>query len=304
MVMNSKVIFEERKNSKKSQIIKSLQKLDEQIDIEPKGQFGHNVTIQSGNVTISNKELDCEFSVEFDDNTEADTASITIYNLSDRTINGFISNAAISITAGYGNDTGVIFSGFITYRHTKYEGVDKVTTITAVDDMKRKSRNVESISYAKGTKASYILKDLCGRVGLPIAAFKINRDYTYTDEVTVDGSLSDAIKTYAQVCKVSAYVCKSKIYVRPLSDGDNTKFTLSAETGLLSVAEFEEESTVEDFKDVIKGFDIECLLQHRMQTASIIELNSKEYKGRFRVRSGTHEYNGTDFVTKAKIIQI
>lgn len=301
--MSSKIISTGN-SAKVSKMITAFQQMTEQINTDVKGLFGHTVIIKSGNITINNKDLDCEFTVEFDDNTEADTANITIYNLSDKTINGFKSGAEISITAGYENDTGVIFSGYITYRHTKTEGVDKITTITAVDDLKRKNKEVESISYAANTKASYILKDLCGRVGLPIAVFKTVRDYTYTDEVTVDGSLSDAIKQYATVCGVSAYVCKSKIYVRSLKDGDNTRFKLSSDTGLLSVAEFEEESDTEEYKDVIKGFDVELLLQYRMQTASIIELASKEYKGTFRVREGTHSYNGTDFITTAKIIQV
>lgn len=300
----SKIITSPNTNLKASKMITAFQMLDEKIDTDIKGQFGHTVIIQSGNVTIRNSELDCEFSVAFDDNTAADEAEITIYNLSNNTVNAFKNNAKITITAGYDTDTGIIFSGFITFKKTYYEGVDKITQIKAIDDMKRLNKEVESISYAAGTKASYILKDLCGRVGLPIAVFKTVRDYSYKDEVTVDGSLSDAIKQYATVCGVSAYVCKSKIYVRSLKDGDNTRFTLSADTGLLSVSEFEEESNTEEYKDVIKGFDIECLLQHRMQTASIIELDSKNYKGTFRVREGTHSYSGNDFKTTAKIIQI
>lgn len=300
--MYSRVIESTNKPSRVSQMAKAMQMLNEQFDTTPKGQFGHVVIIQSGNVTINNSDLDCEFSLNFDDNTEADKAEITIYNLTDRTINGFKTNAKITITAGYGTDTGVIFSGFLTYKRTYRNGADKVTELQAVDDLKRVNREVESIAYAAGTKASYILKDLCGRVGLPIAVFKLAKDYTFTDEVTVDGSLSDAIKQYAAECGVSAYVCKSKIYVRPLTDGDNTYFRLSADTGLISVSEFEEEQSTESETKTVKGFEIECLLQHRMQTASIIELDSRDYKGVFRVREGSHEYDGTNFVTKAKII--
>lgn len=304
MMNKGQVFINQNRGTKVSQMITAIQQLDEKFDTKIDGLFGHNVIIQSGNVTIRNSELDCEFTVNFDDNTEADEAEIIIYNLSNNTINQFKDKAKITITAGYNTDTGVIFSGFIISKKTTTEGVDRVTRIRATDDLKRSNREVQSISYVANTKASYILKDLCGRVGLPIAVFKIVRDYTYTDEVTVDGSLSEAIKQYATVCGVSAYVCKSKIYCRSLKDGDNTRFVLSADTGLLSVAEFEEESDTEEYKDVIKGFDIECLLQHRMQTASIIELNSKEYKGTFRVREGSHTYSGSDFKTTARLIQV
>lgn len=304
-MQESKVISEAGKNLPSSKMLIAFKKLDEQINTEIEGQFGHTVVIQSGNVTIRNSELDCEFDVAFDDDTEADEAEIVIFNLTDKTINGFKNNAKITITAGYGADTGIIFSGFITAKKTYRDGVDKVTEIRAIDDFKRHEKEVESISYAAGRKASYILKDLCGRVGLPIAVFKTVRDYTYTDEVTVDGSLSDAIKQYAEVCGVSAYVCKSKIYVRALNDGDNTRFKLSADTGLLSVSEYEKKHRSEEYgEEVEKGFEVECLLQHRMQTASIIELESRDYKGKFRVKSGRHHYNGKDFTTEVKIIQV
>lgn len=300
----SKVISATGQKHPYSKMLTAIKKLDEQINTEIEGQFGHTVVIQSGDVTIKNSELDCEFDVEFDDDTEADEAEIVIYNLTDKTINNLKHNAKITITAGYGADTGIIFSGFITEKNTHHDGVDKVTEIRALDDIKRHETEVESISYVAGTKASYILRDLCGRVGLPIAVFKTVRDYTYTDEVTVDGGLSDNIVQYARVCGVSAYVCKSKIYVRSLKDGDNTRFRLSADTGLLSVSEFEKKFRSEEYgEEVLKGFEIESLLQHRMQTASIIELESRQHKGKFRVKSGEHHYDGKDFITSAKIIQ-
>lgn len=298
------IITDPKRKSNVSKMITAIKKADEQIDTEIRGQFNQVVVIQSENVTIRNSELDCEFTTSFDDDLAANEAEITVYNLTDRTINQLINNAKITITAGYGSDVGIIFSGFITSKKSYTEGVDKVIEIRAIDDRNRQEKEVESISYGLGRKASYILKDLCGRVGLPIAVFKTARDHTYSDEVTVDGDLFEAIKQYATVCGVSAYICKSKIYVRPLNDGDNTRFKLSADTGLLSVSEFEEENTVEEYTDVIKGFEVEMLLQNRIQTASIIELDSKNYKGKFRVKSGEHSYSGTDFITKAKIIQI
>lgn len=312
MSKSKAVITKEYKNIRSSRMITAIKKLDEELETAIEGQFGHTVIIRCGGVTIRNTELDCEFSTSFDDNTQADEAEITIYNLSDLTINQFVNKAKISITAGYGKDTGVIFDGYVTSKKTHRDGVDKVTVIRALDDGRRYNQSVESISYAAGTKASYILKDLCGRVGLPIAVFKVVKDYDYKEAVTVDGSLSDAIKQYATVCGVSAYVCKSKLYVRSLNDGDNTRFKLSSETGLLSVSEFEEEVSVntpsdkEDKKskntEVIKGFDVEMLLQHRIQTASIIELDSMNYKGVFRVREGSHTYSGSEFKTSAKLI--
>lgn len=300
--MTSK-IYKGKPNVKASNVINAIRQIGDFAEKTIDGQYGRTAVIESDNIKILSSELDFEFEIEFDDDTEADVAEITIFNLSNSTINHFQNGGRITITAGYGNDTGIIYSGKITQKKTTYEGVDKVTRIRALDDISRENRTVESITYAENTSASYILRDLCGRVGLPIAYFKVYRDYTYTKEVTVNGSLSDAIADYADVCGVSAYVCKGKLYVRSLRDGDNTRFKLSADTGLLSVSEFEKTMKTEEFgEEVIKGFDVEMLLQHRLQTASIIELDSINYKGRFRVKSGKHIMDNDDFITKVRLI--
>ena len=301
--MSKSVIFTEG-NKKSSEMAVAIKDLARDINITPfKGLYGHTVIIKTGKVTIDNSEIDCEFSVPFDDDTEANKAEITVYNLTGTTIQKIKRGNKITIEAGYGTDTGIIFSGYITSRRTKWNDCDKVTTIKAVDSMKLKEKSIHSITFAKGTKASRMLRKLCAKVGLPIADFTIKRDYTYKYEETVDGKLMDNIERLAGICGVSAYILKGKIYVRPLSKGDNTHFTLSDETGLLSVEEFEEKETNEKYKDKISGYTVKMLLQHKMQTASILTIKSQEAKGTFRVREGTHEYNGDEFTTTVKVIE-
>lgn len=269
---------------------------------EMEGLFGHKVRIETGGMTFKSEALDIQFTVPFDDDAEANEAEITIYNLTKDTREKLKKDNKITIEAGYNTDTGVIFTGYITKRKTKHEGVDIVTTLYAIDSRALKERKIKSKSYKKGTKASTILKDLVERIKMPTGAFKIKRDYTYKDSVTVEGELMDSIKKYAQVCGVSTYVNKGKIYVRSLKEGDNIKFTVEPATGLLSVEEFEEEVTAEKYKDKIKGYKLSMLLQHRITTASIIKLHSKDVKGTFRVRSGEHTFDGTDMLTEIEVI--
>lgn len=275
---------------------------NEKINTEVEGLYGHRVKVTCGSVAIDSRKLDCEFEVPFDDDTEADQSMIILYNLKDTTIAQFKDNAKITIEAGYGTDTGLIFAGNISYKVTRRKRPDKTTKIYALDDVSRKNRKIENVSYAANTRASYILKDLAGKVGLPIAAFSVKRDHTYTSAVTVDDDLMGAIDKYARVCGVSAYMCKQKIYIRPLSEGDNLRFTVSEATGLINVEPFEEEETNEDYVDTVKGYEITMLLQHRIQTASIIDLDSVNYKGTFRVREGKHEYDGSSMTTKIKVV--
>lgn len=300
----SKLIFKETQNKKVSHLITAMKQTADKLNSEIQGQYGRSIKIQTGDVTILNSDLDVEFNIPFDDDTEANEAEFLIYNLSDNTIKNIKSNAKIVVTAGYGKDTGVIFSGFISYKKTYYNNCDKITKVYALDDMNLKEKDIESVTFAKGTKASKILKYLCQRVGLPIAEFTINRDYTYKDEETVDGGLMSNISRLAGICGVSAYILKSKIYVRPLSKGDNTRFEVSVDTGLLDIEGFEETVQNGDYTDKTSGYKLTLLLQHQLQTASIVTVKARGVSGTYRVKSGSHECTNDEFITKAKVVKV
>ena len=306
--MKKSFAIENSERGPNSRVIEAMRRMESEIVLDTEladtsGLYQHSVIIKTGDVTIDNQDLDVEFEIPFDDDTEADEAEIIVYNLSDLTIQNIKKDAQISVTAGYGTDTGAIFSGVISKVKAYYSGEDRVTEIYAIDQASLQERELKSISYAKGTTASKILRDLVSQVGLPVAVFSPKRDHTYKDKSTVDGGLMENIRKYAKVCGVSAYICKGQIYVRHILDGDGLDFTLSSDTGLLSLSEFEEEQTAEDFKDTVTGYEMTMLLQHRITTASLIHVQSRNVTGTYRVREGSHTYDGTDFLTKVKAIE-
>lgn len=293
-------------NNKISNMANAMSGLIAQMDSVPRehdGLFGYKIIINTDVINISSESLDVEFVVPFDDDMEANEAEIVIYNLSQDTISQFKRDDKITITAGYTDDVGIIFEGRISKIKTKRMNTDKQTLIYAIDCQSLGERNIENIAYKKGTSASYILKDLIGKSNMPLESFEIKRDHVFTDDVTIDGGLMDNIKKYSQICGVSSYINKGKVYVRHIKDGDNLSFIVSAETGLIGCPEeFEEEISSEDYKDAITGYNITMLLQHRITTGSIIDLDAEYAKGNFRVRSGSHSFNGTDFITEMSVI--
>lgn len=290
----------------KSRLIKATQDFSKQleayeIDPKTKGVWGSQAKIICGGVTIKSDELDVEFDVEFDDDMEANEASITVYNLSDNTINQLKYHSQISIEAGFTGDTGVVFVGYIDKVSTTYSGADKITTLRCFDDIANKQ--ITEITYAAGTKASYILKDLLNRTGTPIGVFKMRRDWTYKDEQKISGSLTENIRTYSEVCGVSTYVRGGKIISRYIKEGDNINFTISEETGMIgSPSSYEEEITAEDYKETVKGWECDLLLQHRMAAGAICNLKSLVANGQYRVKSGSHTFNIDECVTKVKLM--
>lgn len=266
----------------------------------PKGVFGSSAIIRCNGAVIKSSELDVEFSIPFDDDMEANEAEIIIYNLSNTTKNRLTKGKSITVEAGFKGDTGVIFKGYIAKSKTVFEGVDRKTTLKCLDRVK--TQTLKEVTFKKGTKASTILKNLIDRTKTPIAVFKVRRDFTYKDEQKIDGDLMENIKKYAEVCGISVYVNKGKIYARYLKEGDNINFTLSEETGMVGTpSEYEEEISAEKYKDTIRGYEIETLLQHRFTTAAIVNLESRNAKGKFRIRSGEHTFNDSEALTKIKV---
>lgn len=297
---DSRAVIQDRSSKLRSALVKAVEAWTAPYDIRPEGVFGSLATIKSGQVAISSETLDVEFTVPFDDDMEPNEAEMVVYNLSDNTIKQLKKNAEISIEAGYKGDTGVLFKGFISKVKTTHEGADKVTTVYALDDIKKHS--VASLSFAEGTTASYILRTLIGMTGIPVAVFSVRRDHTYEDSQTVDGDLMENIGRYAKVCGISVYVSKGKIYARYIKNGDNLNFNVSVETGMIgSPAEYSEEVKAEDFVETVNGFEVDMLLQHRMCAGAIVALKSKMASGTYRVCSGEHRFSPNEATTRIKM---
>ena len=298
------IIQEPTQNKHTSRLISAVDMaLGESPQMPDRAQYGFVAILQTPTVILYNNEFDMEFDIPFDDDMVANEAEFTVYNLTASTANKFKVGNSIAMTAGYETDRGVIFQGYISKVQTRKQGVDRVTTIYALDDVKYTPQMMDEKTYTEGAKASGILKDLLNRTGLEIAVFKPDRDITYYSETTLEGSLTDNIKEYSSICGVSTYVYKQKIYCRPIRDGDNLWFFVNSGTGMIESPEpFEEEQTYEDFVDTVKGFNINMILQHRIATAGIVKVDSENYSGEYRIVSGTHSYDGLSATTQFKCI--
>lgn len=268
----------------------------------PGGMYGFGAVIETDNVRISLADgFDFEFEVPFDDDFIPNESTVKIYNLKSETINNLKKGNSLTITAGYGTDAGIILSGIISAVKTKREGVDRITTIYVLDNIEN---STVEFTFAENTKASTILKYCLEQTGLPIEVFNVQRDHTFTQETAVKGDVYKNIKQYSDICGVSTYVSKQRIYCRPIWDGDNIHFKISPQTGMIDSPEpFEEMNTSEEYVDTVTGYNINMLFQHRMNTAAIVDVDGKDYKGTFRVCSGTHSFDGLSAVTNIKCIE-
>jgi hypothetical protein len=268
--------------------------------------FGRVIRVKtSGGLTFSNDNLEIRFTVPFDDDPKPNISKIEIFNLSNDTINRIKRGETCTIEAGYRGDVGVIAIGKVTSVLTRREGVDKITTITVMegDDYsrikvdKRNSTDKKSlkITFKKGTKASVIIKRLCSVLGIKLAYMKLPKDVVYKNGYTVTGLILNNLEEIVKDCGASMYYRRGQMVIRSIKEGTDERFILKEDTGLIESPEpFEEEG--------IKGYKVKCLLQHRITTASIIEIQSKTAKGKYRARKGEHRADGNDFVTEFEVI--
>lgn len=259
-------------------------------------QFKRVVEVNVAGKTLRSKDLYIEFDVPFDDDASPNESVIRIYNLTQDTISRIKRNDILTLNAGYEGDVGLLLSGRVAYAATHKDGPDKVTEIYVLDSPDLSGIKTEEKAYAPGATGRTILNDLIPLLKVPVGAIRLPANKVYDEGYTVSGEILRHCEEVAKDCGASFYMNRGKLYVRPLADGDDARFILRPDTGLVGSPEYFEDNDS-------KGYHIECLLQHRITTASIIDLQSKYVKGRFRVRRGQHICNMDTFMTVAEVVE-
>ncbi|WP_241741899.1 phage protein [Shouchella lehensis] len=254
------------------------------------------VTIESDTYkgTFSSEEFEIRFDTAFTDEPKPNESKIELLNLNKTTINRIKRKSKVTIQAGYKGDVGVLATGRVTAVSTIRDNVDNITTITMLDgeDYGEKSGD---ITFKANTDARTIINRLAGKMGLKIASMSLPRNKNYNKGYTVSGELEMALSEVVKDCGASIYYRRGRMVIRSIKSGDDERFTLEEATGLLGAPEpFEEEDA--------KGYKIQSLLQHRISTASIIELKSIGVKGKYRAKRGRHICSGSDFKTEVDVI--
>ena len=316
--MASRVIITENSSNHISRLIKAAQSIKnlEDYSEKPAGVWGSTATIKCNNVNIKSSDLDFEFIIPFDDNLESDEGEIIVYNLSDNTIqkmgeSGLKKGNKVSIEAGYEGDTGLIFKGYVTKISSKNEGADRATTVKVVDGFATSTESMKENGQESydSVSAEQILFDLLMAEtkisGSVIGKYAVKSNYEYENSVTIGDDLHAEIKKYSEVCGVSTFKSKDKIYSCKLEDVCNgITFNVSEETGMIgSPSPFEEVVTVGEKEETIKGFEIEMLLQHRAAVGAIVNLKSEQYKGKYYIKSGTHRFSKSGATTTIKVVE-
>ncbi|QSX19988.1 phage protein [Priestia megaterium] len=254
---------------------------------------------------FSSDNFHIEFEVPFDDDSTPNEITVKLYNLSSTSINHIKKGNTLILQAGYKSDYGILSQGKISRVLTSRDGVDKITAIymtegqdysgvkvTASTSTDKKSLK---IAFGKNTKADTIIRKLVGALGIRLGEMKLPKNPTYKSGYTVTGNILNNLLEVVKDCGAALYYRRGTLVIRSIKEGTDERFNLEEATGLLGSPDpFEE--------DDLKGYTVNCLLQHRISTASIIQIKSKTANGQYRAKKGKHTASGSDFKTEVQVI--
>lgn len=259
------------------------------------------VRLMAGGKSFDGDKFDIDFNIPFSTSKDPDVAEIKIYNLSPQTVSAIRAEAYVILNAGYRGDIGNIFSGSIENVDIKWDKVDKIITIRSSDGGFQWRFSSVQETYAPGSTATDILGDLIPRMGYEIGELNVKDEITYQLGRTISGDIEKALKIMVKDTNSKMYVDKGRMFIRPEPKGTQIGFLLRADTGLIDSPERVEEEN--EHRDLVVKYNVKCLLNHKITTDSIIQVESRTANGNFRVESGTHkgEHKG-DFLTELVVV--
>ena len=246
-------------------------------------------TLQIGPKLYNLSNLYFTFDVPFVDSEELNTAKITAHNLSKATRSEIKRGMVVIVNAGYAGD----LSG---------------TAATALDEWLTSEVNK---TYAAGSKASAILKDLLNIFGVEIGTFELVVDKEYPRGKVCKGKVKDIVREIATLdCKSRFLIRNGTIIINDPTKGQNMGYLLSAATGLLKATdEMEDTEPVTNQTTIDDGGEAEeqtytrrCLLNYHLAAADVVTIQERILNGAFLIKAGRHTGNPTgDWVTEIEV---
>jgi hypothetical protein len=253
------------------------------VSIGPPGQQGFRV-----------RDVRIVFQVDKTDLPDANRCRLEIWNLSDDTRNRIReTDDAVVVSAGYAQDTGeqVLFTGRVASVAHRYVSPDIVTRIESGDGITelRESRSAVSFS-GPGASLPEIVRKLADDFGLEIRDSIDVPRIRWTEGLSYAGPTRNAMTSVLDRAGFEWSVQNG--YLQIIRRGDaNTKpaVVIRSDTGLLSSpARINQIETALEGTKRNPGWAFRCLLNPRIEPGGLVQLNSRDVDGLFRVNNVRH----------------
>ncbi|MCJ8478689.1 hypothetical protein MOO17_11670 [Escherichia coli] len=261
------------------------------------------------------------FNIKKDNNKDPNQAEITIYNLSDDTVNyinrGIRNNLAVALAVGYeGQELVMIFKGTIQWVSDTFDSVDRKTVLHCLDGGINISEARTSRSYPKGTKVKRVVADLVKDLGTTEGNIHIDNDQTLSSATAMCGNTSHYLEHICKSIDHNVSIQDGSVYVTPRSQMSNARSAyISPETGLIGSPE-PFHNDIKPAKKVTKaskkakkptdGVKFKCQMNGAILPEKTIWLKSRDYDGPFKVVSVSHhgDKEGSEWVTEVECVSV
>lgn len=247
---------------------------------------------------VRKNRFEIHVSVPFSDNPTPCMSEVTIFNLSEKSVNLFEVGSEIVINAGYGGmDFGCLTEGRISeLKPTQRIGDDRVTSFTVIEGKDYSKLKDVNITFNKGTDAKTIINRIALKSSIIYYELELKKNKVYDKGFTADGQPLQLIREVAEACETQVYFKRGKLVIKNFRDTKSKeRLKLSYKNGL-----FESPERIEN--EDYKGWSCQSLLQHKISIGTPVSLETRTVKGSdFFVKNGTHVCDGSSFVTNFEV---
>lgn len=240
------------------------------------------------------------FTVNFDSDTIPDTTDISIFNLSDDSINNIVSGLGIVMNAGYNSDMGTILEGVIKSASLERNGVDRELKLSCINVSNDYLNANITYMYGAGSTSEHMIRDVLGTVGIIPSVVNLASPQAYWSGFYANGPVINVIRRLADDADSKVINRNGDIMIVPDYGGDeDVIWTLDAAHGLMDIKPIDEDGNPAKYQ-------VKMLLNHAIQPYALLNIDSDTFQGKAVVMEGTHTSGGFggDFTTECKVIPL
>lgn len=266
-------------------------------------------------------EYQISFNIKKDNNKDPNQGEITIYNLSDDTVNyinrSIRNNLAVALSVGYeGQELTMIFKGTVQWVSDSFNNTERRTVLHCLDGGINIAEARTSRSYPKGTKVKKVVGDLVKDLGTTEGNIHIDTEQTLSSSTVMCGNTSHYLENICRGIDHNVSIQDGSVYVTPRSQMSSARCAyISPETGLVGSPE-PFHNDIKPTKKVTKstkkakkptdGVKFKCEMNGAILPEKTVWLKSHDYDGAFKVVSVVHsgDKEGKDWTTEVESVSV
>jgi hypothetical protein len=237
--------------------------------------------------------LRCEFDVKKSLGKDPNTAEIKIYNLKESTRNALqssrtaVSRLPVTLLAGYGSSTGILFQGDVRHVDSSREGPDWITKITSGDGERAYQTARLKASFRPGTTISDVVRGAAGALGVGLGNLQeaLAKPFrggvsTLQNGYSVSGDAQEILDTVLRSAGFSVSIQDGQLTI--LRDADTLTLDavlLSPDTGLIGSPQFGTPESGDKVGAKPPRLKVKSLLNSKIQCGRAIQVQSAQYQG-------------------------